>query len=200
MPITVNGPGGVSIDFPDGTDSGTIDGVMRQHFGEPQSTLARQAQIAVSPITTYPGVQQQMANEGLARAGTGIDQIRSGIDLAMSPEKRAAMSETEQAGAGPVSIAKGVGNVIAGGTEYLTSPISAAYRTLVGKPVEDVTGIPKEYTEFGAMLATPGLGLTRLPKAPPRVPVAAPLTQGEEVSAAGQRLGVDLPRDRKSVV
>ena len=33
MPITVNGPGGVTINFPDGTDSATIDGAMRQHFG-----------------------------------------------------------------------------------------------------------------------------------------------------------------------
>lgn len=33
MPIKVNGPGGVSIDFPDGTDPGTINSVMTQHFG-----------------------------------------------------------------------------------------------------------------------------------------------------------------------
>lgn len=150
---------------------------------------------ALSPITTYPATQAEMARSGVTRMGEGIDQIKSGVSLAMSPEERAKMTEAEQAAAGPLAMAKGVGNVALGGLEYVGSPISAAYRTIVGKPVEDVTGIPKEYTEFGAMLATPGLGLTRLPKAPPKVSApAAPLTPGEEVAAAGQRLGVDLPR------
>lgn len=150
---------------------------------------------ALSPITTYPSTQAEMARSGVNRMGEGVDQIKSGVNLAMDTEARAKMTETEQAAAGPLSMAKGVGNVALGGLEYVGSPVSAAFRTLLGKPVEDVTGIPKEYTEFGAMLATPGIGLTRLPKMLPKAaPPPAALTPGEDVAAAGQRLGVDLPR------
>lgn len=153
---------------------------------------------AIEPITSYPATQAEMAHSGVTRMGEGVDQIKSGINLAMSPGERAKMTPAEQAGAGPLAMAKGAANVAMGGLEYVGSPITAAYRTVVGRPIEENTGIPKEYTEFGAMLATPGLGLTRLPKAPPRVsspPVSlAPLTPGGEVAEAGQRLGVDLPR------
>lgn len=40
MPITVNGPNGVNINFPDGTDAATINGVMAQHFGGGQEKSA----------------------------------------------------------------------------------------------------------------------------------------------------------------
>jgi hypothetical protein len=33
MAITVKGPNGVTVNFPDGTDAATINGVMAQHFG-----------------------------------------------------------------------------------------------------------------------------------------------------------------------
>lgn len=90
------------------------------------------------------------------------------------------------------NVVRGAGNAIAGGLGYVASPINAAFRTAVGQPVEALTGVPKEYTEFAAQLATPGLGLTRLPKAPVRGP-ATP-TPGQEVAQAGSRLGVEVPR------
>src|SRR5208337_1276946 len=34
MPITVSGPGGVTVDFPDGTDHATMDKAMREKFGK----------------------------------------------------------------------------------------------------------------------------------------------------------------------
>lgn len=157
---------------------------------EPKGALAQ----AVEPITSYLPTQRKMAQEGVDLVGRGVDQLVSGAKTAVSPTPEG-MSPADQAGAGPLSIIKGAGNVALGGVLYATSPISAAYRTFLGQPVENITGIPKEYTEFGAALATPGLGLTRLPKGPPAIikpPV--PLTAGEEVAAAGQRIGVDVPR------
>lgn len=40
MPITVNGPGGLSISFPDGTPPETIEGVMRQAIGNDAAAAA----------------------------------------------------------------------------------------------------------------------------------------------------------------
>ena len=57
--------------------------------------------------------------------------------------------------------AKGVGNVALGGMNYALSPVNAGLRTVVGKPVENVTGIPKEYSEFAVGLALPSVGFTR---------------------------------------
>ena len=102
--------------------------------------------------------------------------------------------------------ASGLGNVGMGALGYVGSPISAAYRSVVGQPVEDVTGIPREYTEFAAQLATPGIGLPRRPGAPelPQPRIAPELPggtgpSGAETAQAMQRLrdqgiNVDVPR------
>ena len=102
--------------------------------------------------------------------------------------------------------ASGLGNVGMGALGYVGSPMSAAYRSVVGQPVEDVTGIPREYTEFAAQLATPGIGnLPRRPGAPElTAPRIVPETggtgpSGAETAQAMQRLrdqgiNVDVPR------
>lgn len=126
---------------------------------------------AISPITSYPETYSQMNREAREQFGHGIGQLSSP--------------------SGVTDIAKGAGNVALGGLGYLTSPLSAAYRSVIGKPVEDVTGIPKEYTEFAASLATPGLGLPRIPRAMPKAPVAPPSQLGVVLSE-GQRSG-ELP-------
>lgn len=62
MTITVSGPDGSSIDFPDGTDSGTIHGVMTQHFGGG----AQPAAAPPAPVT---------ANALARSAATGVPVI-----------------------------------------------------------------------------------------------------------------------------
>lgn len=119
----------------------------------------------VEPITSYPETYSKMKNEALEQAGHGIEQLSSPKD--------------------GWDVAKGAGNVALGSLGYATSPISAGLRTLVGKPVEEATGIPKEYTEFASSLAIPGLGFTRMPgasaipKAPPRGPLGVTLSEGQ---------------------
>lgn len=105
---------------------------------------------AVGPVTDYWPTYQRMNREGRETMSHGVEQIGKGEFL------------------------KGIGNTALGAAEYVGSPINAAYRTVVGQPIEDVTGIPREYTEFGAQMLTPGLGFTKMPGAKPPVPRIAP--------------------------
>jgi hypothetical protein len=135
---------------------------------------------ALSPITGYPETYQKMNQEAQQQVSRGIDQATSGN--------------------GVMETAKGVGNVALGTLGFVASPINAAYRSVVGQPVEDVTGIPREYTEFAAQLATPGIGLAG--KAPSPSIAANPakvLSPGQEVVTAADRLSqsgapVQVPR------
>jgi hypothetical protein len=138
---------------------------------------------ALNPITSYPETYQRMNREAQDQVSRGVGQL----------------------GNGPWETTKGLGNIALGSAGFVASPINAAYRSIIGQPVEDVTGIPREYTEFGAQLATPGLGMTRLPKAPGVAAEAAPLikpTEGPDLSsieaetnrALGREFGIDYTR------
>jgi hypothetical protein len=137
---------------------------------------------ALSPITSYPETYQRMNREARDQISRGAGQLASSI--------------TDHGIAGSVpEFAAGAGNVALGALGYVASPINAAYRSVVGQPVEDVTGIPREYTEFAAQLATPGIGLPGAVKAPapnmPR-PVPAP-PPGNEIVEAARRVSDVAP-------
>jgi hypothetical protein len=70
----------------------------------------------------------------------------------------------------PVTFLKALGNIGFGTLGYVASPIGAGLRTLAGKPIEDLTGFPKEYSEFALSLGIPGLGLRPAFPAPTSVP------------------------------
>lgn len=125
---------------------------------------------ALSPITGYPATYDRMNKDARSQMSRGVDQIAN-ADSLVSPQAH-----------GISDVLTGVGNVAAGGAGYITSPINAAYRSFIGQPVEDTTGIPREQTEFAAQLATPGIGLMGAAK------TAAPLRPGQEVAAAANRL------------
>lgn len=120
-------------------------------------------QKALNPITSYPETYSKMRKEGQETIGRGLNQLAS-------PESA-------------WDFAKGVGNTALGTLEYVGSPINAAYRSVIGQPVEDVTGIPREYTEFAAQLATPGLGVRPLS---PKVPGAVLKPSEIQPSMAGR--------------
>ncbi len=138
-------------------------------------------QKAVNPITSYPETYQRM-NRG-AR-----DQISRGVDQISNPD-----SLTDLQAHGISDVLTGAGNVALGTLGYVASPITAAYRSIAGQPVEDVTGIPREYTEFAAQLATPGIGLTGAAKPAPAVSSPGTSASARAASAA-DRIGVDVPR------
>jgi hypothetical protein len=115
---------------------------------------------ALEPITTFFPTQQQFAREGVQQMGEGVGQVASGVRSALNPNaaapaesdnrpdwlKKAAPTNDQ----GLTDILKGVGNTAAGGLGFIGSYPNAALRTFAGKPIEENTGIPKEYTEFAA--------------------------------------------------
>lgn len=109
----------------------------------PVSASTNAASKAVEPITSYPATYAEMNKEARQQIGHGIDQMTA-------PEGN--WWET----------AKGAGNAALGAVNYVGSPINAALRTVVGKPLEENLGVPKEYSEFAAGLALPGVGLTKV--------------------------------------
>jgi len=118
---------------------------------------------ALSPITGYWDTYQRMRGEAYNQAAEGIHQMTH-PDSLTDPEAH-----------GLADVGMGALKTAAGGFNYLLgSPINAAYRSIIGQPIEDVTGIPREYTEFGAQLATPGIGFTKLAGAPGAVAETMP--------------------------
>ncbi|RTL52895.1 MAG: hypothetical protein EKK40_07030 [Bradyrhizobiaceae bacterium] len=103
---------------------------------------------AISPITSYPETYQRMNQESRDLMSQGASQIADAYHRAQPGSMDGLWDAT-----------KGAAKVGAGALGFLASPINAAYRSVVGQPIEDVTGIPREQTEFVAQLATPGIGL-----------------------------------------
>jgi hypothetical protein len=159
---------------------------------QPQSSMLARA---ASPITNLPGTYQQMNAEAREQLGTGVEQLTGGTP-AFDPVKDAYPPDSTA-----MRMAKGVGNVALGGIGYVASPINAGIRSIISKPIEDVTGIPKEYTDVAAgfMVPVPGANMARLKSAP--IMTSRTLSAGEQVTQAGQNLGnvgasgaVNVPR------
>jgi Inorganic Pyrophosphatase len=145
---------------------------------------------ALSPFTSYGDTYTRMRQEAQGQVGEGLHQIfhpKTGTD-----------PYTKKEGIDVSDVLGGAAKTAIGAAGFAASPISAAYRSVVGQPLEDTTGIPREYTEFAAQLATPGLGLPALGKTPkPIVPPARPaaptgpfgvtLTEGEQTGDLAAR-------------
>lgn len=129
---------------------------------------------ALSPITSYPATYDRMNKEAQSQVSQGIDQASAELQKPASLE-------------GMGKIALGAGKAALGAVGYAASPVTAAYRSIAGQPIEDVTGIPREQTEFALQLATPGIGLTGKAPVPSIAPTKA-LAPGQEVAAAANRL------------
>jgi hypothetical protein len=159
-------------------------------------------QRVLEPITSYPATQRQMARDGYDRmtegasqaasaiaappAGTDLQSVATGNVPKMDPSGRWDASR----GQSMADTLGGAGKAVMGGLEYALSPVNAALRTVIGKPVEDATGIPKEIPEIAASLMLPG-GPVR---AVATTKAAAAPTKAAEVVQAAERLGVDVPR------
>jgi hypothetical protein len=152
-----------------------------------------QVEKALTPITDYWSHYQELNRESRDLAMRGASEFGEAVSRAR-PGSLAGLADA----------AMGAGKAALGGVGWLSSPLSAIYRSVIGQPIEDVTGIPREQTEFLAQLATPGIGFTRLAR-PPGVAAPAPLIRPPEapprpmVAEATQRLNemgipVDVPR------
>jgi hypothetical protein len=95
----------------------------------------------LEPITSYPATQRRMAGEG-------VEQMKSGVEQIGTKGERT----------------KGFFNTALGALNYTFSPINAAAHTIVGKPLEENTGLPHQYSEFATTLALPIVGFGKVPK------------------------------------
>ena len=149
---------------------------------------------ALSPITSYWGNTKRFEKEGLDTASEGLHQITHPGDL------------TTREGTGLSDVLGGAAKTAMGVAGFAASPISAAYRSIVGQPIEDVTGIPREWTETAAQLATPGIGLPGIKKIPevdfPKAgfntkPPPPPPGSGQDVVSAADRISKVAPEPVK---
>lgn len=81
MPITVNGPNGVTINFPDNTDSNTINRVMREAVGGPKPPSQPKPEMTGALSATAQGVGQGLTF-GFADEIEGA--VRGGFDALTS--------------------------------------------------------------------------------------------------------------------
>jgi hypothetical protein len=203
MPVVAM-PDGTRVSFPDGMTPDVIRGMIAEKFpdavrgGRPadfeerfaavgpydpnpearDQGLSRRQQMgavekAASPITEYPEVYSRMNREARSMMSEGVEQLREA--------------------SGVVDAAKGIGKTALGAAGFVASPINAAYRTVVGQPIQDTTGIPREYTEFAAQLATPGIGLASAGKAAPSVRVVEQATPSVQELKAAAKKGYESP-------
>lgn len=174
MTITVNGPNGVTINFPDGTDHQTIDRVMRESAGTPKADqpgmLRRAAQGAVDLVR---GKQDP--------AYAGIPTLSAAEDLA--PDARGRLLE---------------GNAAARTTAISDQAYSDVLRTQLGdsfvRQEQDANGYPvlvyrnKDGGESKAYVNSPGLDLEDVDRG---LSATMPyLVGGGLVGKAAQRLGL----------
>ena len=114
------------------------------NFKEDHPWLAK----AIEPITSYIPTEQRIAKESMKTIGEGVQEL------------------TPQALGGPKGkTAAGLWDVATGALRYAGAPIEAGLETIVGKPIENVTGIPEEWTKFAVGLAIPYYGLRGGPAA-----------------------------------
>ena len=116
---------------------------------DPKAFLAEPAKREHTTLMDYPEVYGEMNRESREQMARGVRQLGTptGGDLAGSAWETV----------------KGVGNIGLGALGYVGSPIAAGIRTVVGEPLEQRTGVPKELSEFATSLAVPGIGLPRIP-------------------------------------
>lgn len=100
---------------------------------------------ALKPLTSYPETYRQMNREARDAMSTGAS-VAANPDLSLGQR------------------AMGAGLAGLGGVSFVGAPINAALRTFIGNPIQEGTGIPRDYTEFGASLVVPGLGAPKAAK------------------------------------
>ena len=140
----------------------------------PDMSLSAQAGRAFD----YPGMQKEIAQEGLSQMGQGLSALRE---------------PTGGDALGSISATlRGLGNLAGGAVQYAGSPAWAATRMAVGRPLEAV-GIPKEYSEFAANLALPlPKGVPRTARAEAEIPTTKQLLADYGTAKAAPELATEI--------
>lgn len=147
-------------------------------LGEPTARITvRPGSIGAPPqedraaaALNIPVSYDQLVRSGLAAMSAGTGEVAEGARGLVNPN-------ADRPSLGPIPISarlKAVGDILgglgktgAGAVEYTTAPLMAPVRAIASQPLENVTGLPREYTEFAASLAAPvpkTLGPVRVPR------------------------------------
>jgi hypothetical protein len=116
------------------------------------------------PVTSYPSTYAEMNRE--AR-----DAMSAGASRMMAPD------------AGLWGRAKGAGVAGLGALEFVSSPVNAALRTVVGEPIAQNVGVPREYSELAVGMGIPGAGAARAGRAGRK---ALPMDEASRMARAEQ--------------
>lgn len=92
--ITVSGPGGATISFPEGTDAATIDGVMRQHFAGKSGGDGQAPADPDAAITTNRLVRS--AATGIPILGGLANKGNAAINATLAPVMNPLFSDKDQ--------------------------------------------------------------------------------------------------------
>lgn len=121
--------------------------------GEQQNQSALQR--ATAPIANIIPDTAKYAREGLALAKEGLAEGRKPAEQMAAEAAQKGYSIPDYSLGGLGRAVSSVGKTVLGALEYATSPLSGAVNAIAGRPIEQVTGIPAEYTNFAASLAAP---------------------------------------------
>lgn len=100
MPIAVNGPNGIVVNFPDGTDTATIDGAMRKQFGGDPTAPAMSTADTAKDVAASGGIGIVKGGMGLAGLPGDLRTLASnatdyvGDKLGVKPETVKAFKES----------------------------------------------------------------------------------------------------------
>lgn len=183
--ITVDGPGGVSIDFPDGTDAAIIHGVMRQHFGGQQQSFGSHMAAAVTDI---PG---EIYGAGKSALSTINETFNPFSETAKAQQSLPPPKSFGESLGRQWDQFKQVGSGLAAVPALVASPITGTARSLIGHPYAAVTGMPyeqaKEATDTAMMALSPARGGLPLkgPAMPPKELAKVPAPTSAELKTAG---------------
>ncbi len=122
----------------------------------PPVTPSSALQGALTPFTSYPETYEQMRHEALDLISEGFGQAKRAASTRQptvgQPLARPSSSKGDE-------FLLGLGKTALGSAGYALSPLDAAVRTVVSKPIEAAFEIPKEYTELAASLWPPKLAI-----------------------------------------
>lgn len=210
MTITVEAPGGITIDFPDGTSQDVIAGAMRKALGQPDPAKPVETAAPLPAFGDIPDLSSGMiqpSQDDLAKRDEGLTRL----DAALSK-------------AWPYRVGKDIYRQITGaidtahgawtGEKPLTGDSAIKFGGDVGllfspAPVARGTGklIARDALESpAARIEPPPLSVSSPPPAPQELPVLTvpsprakpaeppPLSSGNDVIDAAARQGIDVPR------
>jgi hypothetical protein len=138
-------------------------------------------QKASEPITNYPATYATANREAREQMARGWDQLSASPPTDQTEDEDQAQLIADR---DLLNRAKGIANIGLGAFGYTLSPIHAAVQSIIGQPIEDATGVSKEYTDFGTELLIPGLGFTKLRGAPAEVALRPPTTTTKTIDGA----------------